>query len=157
MKPSQLPSDEKASQNLVQRLKGLTVRLPENAGEFKKVFNKKYTFAANDLKVESISLMHESEEGETLVIRLGGVEERIMCGRGRWTDGQMAWGRMPLQPAAAAGGWTNAEFTAKICFYETPFIVTLRFRFSDGEVVLHSETNVGFGSTEHSDLVGKSE
>ena len=65
---------------------------------------------------------------------------------------------MPEQPVAAAGAWTTDDtYTAKICFFETPFVVTIRLKFSGGEVRLESETNVGFGPTKAAALVGKVE
>jgi hypothetical protein len=56
----------------------------------------------------------------------------------------------------ACGAWTGDEtFTAKLCFYETPFIVTVRLKFSGEEVRCQAESNVGFGPTKDSPVVGK--
>ena len=64
----------------------------------------------------------------------------------------------PQQPAAASGAWTADDtFTAKFCFFETPFIVTVRLKFTGDELRCNSESNVGFGSTRESELVGKAE
>ena len=156
MKSSALAPDDEAAQKLQQTLKGLTVRLPESSGEPAKISGKKYVFPANDRKLEAITLERDAADGhETLVTRVDGVEQRIVCGRGKWQTGQVAWGTLPQQPAAAAGGWTNDTFTAKICFYETPFIVTVRLKFSGDELTFNSETNVGFGRTKQPELVGK--
>jgi hypothetical protein len=65
---------------------------------------------------------------------------------------------MHEQPAAASGAWTADEsFTAKLCFYETPFVVTVTLKFAGDEVRFNSETNVGFGATKEAQLVGKAE
>ena len=73
----------------------------------------------------------------TLVTRVDGAERRIACGQGAWQKGRAAWGRLPEQPAAASGAWTADDtFTAKICFTETPFVVTVRLKFSGDEVRL---------------------
>ncbi len=94
----------------------------------------------------------------TLVARIAGVEQRIACGRGTWQKGRLAWGKLPEQPVAASGAWTGDDtFTAKLCFYETPFIVTVKLKFSGDELSCTSESNVGFGSTKGSELVGKEE
>ncbi len=70
----------------------------------------------------------------------------------------MAWGELPLQPAAASGAWTaDGTFTAKLCFYETPFIVTIRLHFAGEEVQCNAEVNVGFGPTKETPLIGKAE
>jgi hypothetical protein len=45
--------------------------------------------------------------------------------------------------------------TIKLCFYETPFTITVRLKFSGKELQYHSESNVGFGSTKEPQLVGK--
>jgi CubicO group peptidase (beta-lactamase class C family) len=157
MKSSALAADDEASQNLQQKLKGLTVRLPEGTSDHSKVSGKMYIFPANDFKLEAISLERDEVDGhETLITRIDTVEQRIVCGRGKWHEGQVAWGAMPQQPAATAGGWTGEEFTAKICFYETPFIVTVRLKFSGNELRLNSESNVGFGRTKQPELLGKS-
>ncbi len=158
MKSSTLPPDDEAEQKLQQKLQGLTVRLPESMSEHVKVSGKKYVFPGNDSKLETISLERDPGDGhETLVTRIDGVEQRIVCGSGNWQEGRLAWGTMPRQAAATAGGWSNDTFTAKICFYETPFIVTIRLKFAGDDATLNSESNVGFGRTSQPELVGKSQ
>jgi hypothetical protein len=57
---------------------------------------------------------------------------------------------------AASGAWTAGDtFTAKICFYETPFIITLKLKFSGDQVLFDSQSNLGFGSTKQPQLAGK--
>ena len=47
--------------------------------------------------------------------------------------GRLAYGGFPEQPVAASGAWTGDDtYTAKVCFYETPFLVTFRLKF-DGD------------------------
>jgi CubicO group peptidase (beta-lactamase class C family) len=159
MKSSALASDEPARKKLEQKLKGLTLRTPEGAGAHPKVAGKKYVFPTNDRKLESIKIESEGKDGDvTLVTRFNGVERRIACGHGAWQKGRAAWGRFPEQPAAASGAWTGDDtFTAKLCFYETPFTVTVRLKFSGEEVRCQAESNVGFGPTKDSQLVGKAE
>ena len=140
-------------------LKGLSLRSPEGSGSPPKVSGKKYVFPANQRKLEAITLESDGKDGAvTLVPRFDGVEQRIACGRGAWRKGRVAWGSLPQQPAAASGAWTADDtFTAKLCFYETPFIITVRLRFSGKELQYHSESNVGFGPTKEAPLVGKTE
>ena len=65
---------------------------------------------------------------------------------------------MTEQPAAASGAWTGDDtFKAKVCFYETPFIITLSLKFSGDQLTLDSASNVGFGPPKHPQLIGKSE
>jgi hypothetical protein len=158
MRSSSLPPDDGASRKLEQRLKGLVVRLPEGTGSPAPVAGKKYNFPPNAAKLESISLDGDAKEGPvTIVARVDGSDRRIPCGRAAWQKGRLAWGRQAEQPAAASGAWTSDDtFTAKICFYETPFVTTVRLKFTGDELRVASETNVGFGSTRESELVGRS-
>lgn len=153
MQASALPPDEETQRKLDNRLKGLTMRMPEGKGTPAKVAGKTYTFPANPQKLESVAL---ADDGMTLVAKVNGVERRIACGAGNWKTGRAAWGRMPDQPAAAAGAWTADDtFTAKVCFTETPFVATVRLTFAGDEVRVASEWNVGFGATKDAPLVGK--
>ena len=120
---------------------------------------KKYVFPANDRKLESLVIeTSPTDDSTTLVFRIDGTEQRIVCGRGAWPKGKIAWASWPARPAAASGAWTGDDsFTAKLCFYETPFVNTIRLKLSGDEVRVQSEANVGFGSTRESELVGKAE
>src|SRR5262249_17904345 len=159
MKSSALAADEPAHKKLEQKLKGLALHRPEGARVPPKVAGKKYVCPTNERKLESIKV--ESEEkngGAILVTRWDGVERRIACGHGSWQKGRGGWGRFPEQPVAASGCWTSDDtLTAKLCFYETPFIVTVRLKFSGEEVRYEAEANVGFGPTKDTPLVGKAE
>jgi CubicO group peptidase (beta-lactamase class C family) len=156
--PTAMQADSEAEKKLRQRLAGLTVRVPEgSASPAAAVFGRKFVFPANERMLESIAL-ERGEQGVTLVARVGGAERKLDCGLGAWRRGRVAWGRQPEQPAAASGAWTDADtFTAKLCFYETPFLTTVRLKFSGDEVRCSSETNVGFGPTRESELVGKAD
>jgi CubicO group peptidase (beta-lactamase class C family) len=159
LRPSSLAPDDVARTSLEHALKGLSLRPPRGSGTPPAVWGKRYVFPANDRKLESVALESGGEgSAATLVARVNGVERRIACGRGAWPKGRLAWGRLPEQPAAASGAWTADDtFTAKLCFYETPFTVTVRLTFSGAEVRCDSESNVGFGSTKDPRLVGKVE
>ncbi len=159
MKPSPLTADEEAGKKLQTTLKGLSLRPQEGEPPTKAWgMKKKHVFPANSRKLEAITLDGRNDGDMTLVVKVAGVEQRIVCGRGEWRKGQMAWGPLPLQPVAASGGWTApGEYTVKLCFYETPFIVTARLKFSGTELQFRAETNVGFGPTKEPELVGKSE
>jgi CubicO group peptidase (beta-lactamase class C family) len=157
LKPAALPADDDARAKLERTLKGLALRVPQGAGSQAKLLGKTFEFPKNDRKLESITLEANGKNGETtLVARVSGTERRIDCGRGAWRKGKAAWGGFSEQPAAASGDWTADDtFTAKICFYETPFVVTVRLRFSGDELHCESEANVGFGSTKEAPLQGK--
>jgi len=159
MKPSPLPPDDTARQKLEHSLKNLSLRPQEGSASPAKVSGKKYVFATNDRKLESLTLENHGSNGPvTLTFRRDGAERHVTCGRGSWEKGHIAWGQLAEQPAAASGAWTADDtFTARLCFYETPFITTIRLKFSDKELQCDSETNVGFGPTKDPRIVGKAE
>ncbi len=143
--------------NSDRRSKVSRCRPQDGAGSAASVSGKTYVFRANDRKLETITLQSDAKDGTiTLVAKIDGSENRIACGRGQWQKGRFAWGKLAEQPVAASGAWTADDtFTARLCFYETPFIVSVQLTFFSGEEVRFSaETNVGFGLTTESPLVG---
>ena len=141
---------------LRQTLEALSFRPQEGAALAANVWGKNYVFPANDRKLEAITLQSDGKTSAvTLVARRDGVEQRIVCGRGAWRKGRAAWASLPAQPVAASGAWTADDtFTAKLCFYETPFIVRIKLKFSGKELQCGTEANVGFGPTKEPQLVG---
>jgi CubicO group peptidase (beta-lactamase class C family) len=159
MKPESLSPDEDARRRLQQTLAGLTLPHQKGSGSPAQVSGKKYAFPANNRKIETIALEGDGRGGAvTLVAQIDGIERRIECGSGAWKKGKVALGPMfPQQPAAVSGAWVGDDtFKARICFYETPFTVTMTLKFAGDQLFLDSESNVGFGQTRQPQLVGKS-
>jgi CubicO group peptidase (beta-lactamase class C family) len=159
MKLSALATDPDSRQKLEQTLSRLTLRPVEGSASPAKGADKKYVFPSNARKLESIALERGAkDDAVTMVARIAGVERKIPCGRGVWQKGRLAYGALREQPAAVSGAWTTDDtFTARLCFYETPFIVTIRLKFSGDELLFDSESNVGPGSTKQPPLTGKGE
>jgi len=164
MKPAPLAADDDARGQLQRRLAGLSLRPQEGSattGMASRVAGKRYTFPANERKLEAITL-EGGGDGEgaatTLIARIDGVDRRIACGRGGWRRGRLAYGGTPEQPSAASGAWTGDDtFAAKVCFYETPFLVTFVLKFADDELRFDSAANVAFGPSKQPQLVGRAE
>ena len=156
LKPSPLPADAAARDRLRSRLAGLSLKPQDGSGTRPDSAGKTYAFPANARKLESLSLAAEGR-GETLVLRIDGTEQRIACAPGSWTKGRLTLGPpLPEQPAAASGAWTGDDtFQAKVCFYETPFVVTLTLKFTGDSLLFDAQSNVGFGPTKQPQLIGK--
>jgi CubicO group peptidase (beta-lactamase class C family) len=161
--PKPLEPDSEAEKALRGRLAGLTMRPQQGsqAGEAAaKAAGKTYVFPPNPQKLKAITMEADGKRDEaTLVVRLAeGEPQRIACPRGAWRKTRLALGTLPTQPAAASGAWTADDtFTAKVCFFETPFTVTLGLKFADNQLFLDNTSNVGFGPTKQPQLVGKAE
>ncbi len=152
-----MTADDASFDKLKRTLAGLTLPPQNGSATPSKSADKTYVFPSNDRKLEAVSLQ-TNDQGTTLTAKIQGVEQRIACGRGAWRPGRFAFGPLLDQPAAATGAWTEEDtFTAKICFYETPFILKVKLKFNGDELRVDSETNVGFGATKASALVGKAE
>jgi hypothetical protein len=163
MKGDALPADQAGLQKLKAKLAGLSVpTLPLSvAGAAPaSVFGKKYTFPANEQKLEMLGVeFSKSANKMTLTTQSkGGKEQTLICGDAAWQKGRFGYGPFPEQEAAVCGSWTAKDvFTVKMCFYETPFILTLTMKFNDSTLTLDTQRNVGFGSTKLKQLIGKSE
>ncbi len=158
MHSSSLPADDAAANRLAETLQGLSLRPQAGSAAAANVLGKKYVFAPNDRKLEALTLEADAGGAVTLVARVDGADKRIPCGVGRWQKGRAGWGNLPDQPVAASGAWTADDtFTARLCFYETPFIVSVALTFSGNELRCSSESNVGFGATKEPPLMGKAE
>ncbi|HKQ89037.1 MAG TPA: serine hydrolase [Blastocatellia bacterium] len=153
-------SDKPAQEKLGQALKNLSLRTPEGSAStpasLGKAPGQKYLFPANARGLESVALEDKQPGSTTIIARFNGVETRIECGHGAWKKGQAAWGSQRLQPVAASGAWSADDtFTAKLAFYETPFVYTVSLKFAGDELRYKNESNVGFGPAREPELVGK--
>jgi CubicO group peptidase (beta-lactamase class C family) len=157
MMPTPLATDDESRKKLEVTLAGLSLHPQDGSESPAKAANKTFLFPPNERKLEAITVQSD-EQGNavTLLARFGGVEQKIECGLGTWKKGRMAYGPLSEQPAAVSGAWTADDtFAAKICFYETPFILTLNLKFTQNELRFDSQSNVGFGATKQRQLVGK--
>jgi len=149
-----LPADDAAAGRLASKLGSLQVPLPPAGTAPAGIAGKVFGFSENDSKLESVAIV-PGADGEAVVFRADGNEQRIECGRGAWRRGDVAWGGYPPRPAAVAAGWEGDTFTLRICFVETPFVTTVRLRADGDELRMETENNVGFGPVKQPDLVGR--
>ena len=151
LQPSPLAADPTAEAALKAKLASLTLPIVEGSPSNEmasKVLGKRYSFAANPLKLESATLEAGPDGVGALLLRTDGQDQKIPLGTGTWIKGRAAFGPLSDQPAAACGAWTADDtFTARVAFVETPFQATMKFRFDGNEVTLDTSSNVGFGAT----------
>lgn len=161
-KESALPADDAARKRLEDRLAALQLPVVAGSGgpgSSVKVAGKRFRFPPNDRKLETLSIETDPEGASTtLVIHAGSDEQRIVCPRGSWQKARAALANFADQPAATCGAWTADDtFTAKVCFYETPFLLTLRLRIEGDRLSLEGETNVGFGASRQPTLEARAD
>jgi len=168
MQAAPLPKDNAANKRLSARLAGLTVRPasgPSTSPLATTVSGKSFAFPKNDRDIEAVTLAFQAD-GTTLTVRTSSGEGRIPCGSGTWRRGRTSFVNgldshltgTTEYPVAATGAWTGEDtYTVKLCLVETPFYITLAFRFDGGQVLFDSEFNVAFGPTKLPQLAGHTE
>jgi CubicO group peptidase (beta-lactamase class C family) len=145
-------------QELKQRISRLGVTPPE--GEIvsptrKRVSGKTVRFEANPEKVESAALTFNGSRC-TVTLRGQTGEHRLGCSSREWVRGNLPIPESPSTKVAARGAWTDADtYTMKLCFYETPFVQTVTWKFSGDQVTVTRKMNVGFGPTDRPALTGR--
>ena len=123
---------------------------------------KSYVFPQNERQIASVALEF-GPNGSVLILRDASGESRIESNNGSWTKGRTSLIKA-LQPrlteggvrqVAASGGWTADDtYTVKLCLSETPFYITMVFRFDGDQLLFDSQYNVAFGPTKLPQLVG---
>src|SRR5688572_26391522 len=160
----QLPADSAAHDRLTAKLTSLT--LPPQTGAATSsiastVSNQRFVFPDNEQGFKSVELDFTAAQPAIIFTDDRGAH-RIACGLGEWVRGRTGFYRRisslfddDEQGIAASGGWTaNDTFTAKICFNETPYTLTAKFRFTDGKLLLDVEHNLRWGEKKRPQLTG---
>jgi CubicO group peptidase (beta-lactamase class C family) len=161
MKSEPLPSDDVGDQKLQSKLASLTMPALKSSGSHhipSDVSRKVFSFPSNSQKLETLGLEFGTEgDSVTLIFKCNeNKEQRVPCGDGEWKKSRLSFGTFPEQPAAVSGSWTaDNKYTAQICFYETPYLLTLNLDFSDDKLRLDPTLNVSFGPTKLGQLVGE--
>ena len=166
MRAAPLPADRSGEEKLQRKLAQLVVPPPSGLAASSldaTVSGKRYVFPANPRGIEALAIEF-GPESATVSVRTAGGESRFTCGAGKWLDGRSSFvngleGRLQApggHAVAASGAWTSENtYSVKLCLYETPFYITLVFRFTGEELLFDSEYNVAFGPTALPQLVGR--
>ncbi len=164
MSPEPLAADGPGQQRLSTKLAHLRLAPPAGRADSplaRRVSGRLYHLPEHDGPIQAVGL--EVGKETSLLVRVGGQDSKVPCGHGEWHKG----GRLPLtgrhydgspMPVAASGAWTDDHtYTARACFYETPFCTTLRLEFQGEVLLFDQQVNVAFGPTKQPRLVGRLE
>ncbi|MFZ6030238.1 MAG: serine hydrolase domain-containing protein [Chloroflexota bacterium] len=156
-----LPPDPAGNEALSRTLQSLKLSPPKGAPtspSAARVSGKTFTFEPNEERLQSLCFDFQAN---TLTDHLlGGGRRRgkhnLVFGIDRWMEGLSALGAPAPGKVAASGTWTSDDiFTLTLCYYETPFTLTITCRFEGEQVFLCVQPNVAFGPRERPTLTGK--
>ncbi len=163
-KPKQ--NSEVASSTLESKFKQLQINPPQGAAKSKMasmVSQKVYSFEPKNFEaLKNICFDFGKQSCTITYTLLGGGKRRgkhrLTCGYGTWVDGSSVLGFPGPERVVASGVWASADtFTVTICQYETPFTITITFRFDGDRLFYQSIANVSFGPQVRPQLIGKCE
>lgn len=160
MEKTSLSANKAEESNLKKTLASLSMHHPAGAAASAvaaKFSGKEFVFLANEHKLEAIKLDADSSgRVKNVSMRMGGVEQRVECGHGKWPLGRIAYASFTNQPVAVSGAWTADDtYSLKLCFYETPTSISATMKFAGEQLLYDAEPNVAFGWSKQPQLVGR--
>jgi CubicO group peptidase (beta-lactamase class C family) len=156
MGESPLPRDDANATELSEKLRGLSLPVPEGRAESPRapaISNRTFLFPENDRGLKAIELKSNSD-GAVLSLTNADGAHRIMCGHGTWKRGRTGFEPPSLVNlgiphdgsvvhCAARGAWTSDDvFAARLCYTESPIIEDLTLKFEGNQVTLDQQANL---------------
>jgi len=154
---SALPADPESDRKLSEKLAGLS--LVTQAGqatspEAERVKGRRYVFAPNALKIESVTLK-SAGPGAVFMLRVAGADHEIECGYGSWARGSTNDPSGEVVPVASSGAWSSGDtYTIRMVAYQSPFSTDYDLRFAGDKVILEALDNVDLVPPTRTRLVG---
>jgi CubicO group peptidase (beta-lactamase class C family) len=155
-----LPPSPREARDLKQTLAQLVLAPAEGNASSSltpRLMGHRFVFPANERQLEAVSFKPlPSGAGTVMTLRVNGVETEYACGFSAWKKGRGPFANYPDEPVAGTVGWVGDDMcVVKLCAYETPYTLTLRWSLENGQLHCDSETNVGFGRTKQPRLAGR--
>lgn len=116
------------------------------------VSDKPYRAESNPIGLERVAFDFSAAQ-PVITLTLPEGEQRLVCGAGEWQPAaappfnftQPPFLMLYPEPIVASGVWTAGDtFTVTVRMVQTPFYLTLTFRFSAKQVTLDVDRNVAF-------------
>lgn len=157
MQPAPLPENPARARALKQKLKKLSLPLPQGQPSspiVARVDGEMYQFEANEAGVESVSLDFTEPLAQIIYVERGHMEQ-VTLGTHEWAmNTVMVEGH--AAELAGIGVWKADDiYEVTTRFIETPFYLTRKLTFKDDELIIETRQNVSFGPLETKALHGK--
>jgi CubicO group peptidase (beta-lactamase class C family) len=158
LKPGPLSPDPEGQNLLERKLASLSIGLPDGGTtnpEASGAWGKPYRIQPNSLSIESVAFDF-GEEKVHIHIQTPEGARILKAGLGSWMEGNFEVPLFESPLVHASGAWRNEDtFEVRLCYPETPYLITFVFRFKGEEITWNTSLNVGFGNTEFEELQGK--
>ncbi len=161
-KPMALAADAAAHGKLKAKLAGLTLRTPvavETSALAGTIAGKRYVFPKNSQGFETLTLTPSAAEANVteVAVKIGSLDQRVSARAGGWQHGEFASGADAV-PIATSGAWTAPNtFTLEIVRTHTPFTTRYVLKFTDDQVSMTVEPNVGPRPAGAAAIIGRRE
>lgn len=141
-----LPPDSAAQAALAGKLSSLTLPAQRGAAHSpmeRGISGKAYALEENERGLKSVAIDFSGANPVLTLVDDDGTH-RIACGPGQWVRGRTDFYRrisdmfdVDEQGIAACGAWTGEDtYVVRLCFDETPYTITLGFKFSGDRLLL---------------------
>lgn len=168
MGPTELPPAPVAQARLGETLAGRAIAplRGEAASPLSREAGGRYLLEDNPLGVRSATFRFGRRGARVRLLVAGTSTTDLECAPDTWREGEVSYRRkagrdprratLPGPPVAASGAWVDADtYALRLCYYETPWVIDLTFRFSEGGVALSGEVSASFGPTEWGPIAGR--
>lgn len=155
-----LPQNAADEAALKSTLARLSVQFPSGteASSLKgKIAGRTFHFEKNTGKVESMRI--ETGDGlPGLRWRANGSDYHLAVGYKEWKKGRLAYGSLAEQPVAASGAWAaDGTYTVRLCFFETPYYLTVKLSPTEDGLRCEAELNVSLTGQRQLVLAGRAD
>ncbi|MEN6478675.1 MAG: serine hydrolase [Anaerolineales bacterium] len=166
MAPAPLPEDAPAQAALHTLLaeRAIAPQQGEAASPQGRALSGRYRLDANEYGLKSLTFRFQ-RRGAAIRLVTNEAVAQLACAPGVWQEGEVTVRKthdyspsrqsLPMPPVKASGAWADpSTYVLRLCFYETPFLVTLTCHLREGGVTVAGRVNVSFGPTEWPPIEG---
>jgi hypothetical protein len=133
----------------------LEMPMAKNISSPNVLFEQEFIVAENPDGLEKFAFK-EMADGIQLIVRDALGTHNIECGFGDWKanetrfDPVTTFGHDLPRKVAGNAAWLESDLLeVRLCYFETSFSYTMRFKFAGENLQIESNANVGFRNTQH--------
>ena len=161
MHPETLEENLVDQAELASALAQLEMPMAKNSSSPNVLFDQEFIVTENPYGLEKFAFKNMTD-GIQLSIRDALVTHHLECGFGSWKanetrfDPVTTFGHDLPRKVAGNAAWLEPDLLeVRLCYFETSFSYTMRFKFSGENLQIESNANVGFGNTQREPMAAR--